>query len=97
MQATARCLRRAVVFPESEMHEQQRVLPGADPVPGIAIDAALVAPRVGLDVDIFRVLADEGCSRAPGEPGKRYLQTLGLPASLPVNGLDRAGEDREAV
>ncbi|WP_133477563.1 DUF6522 family protein [Cognatilysobacter segetis] len=63
------------------MHEQQRLLPGAEPMPDIAIDAALVAPRLGLDVDTFRALMDDGrirvlCERGVGDDAGRYRATF---------------------
>ena len=62
------------------MHAQ-RLLPAAEPMPDIAIDAALVAPRLGLDLDTFRALMDDGrirvlCERGVGEDAGRYRATF---------------------
>jgi hypothetical protein len=62
------------------MHEQ-RFLPAAEAMPDIAIDAALVAPRLGLELDTFRALMDDGrirvlCERGVGEDAGRYRATF---------------------
>jgi hypothetical protein len=62
------------------VHEQP-VLPAADPLAEIAIDAALVAPHLGLDVDSFRALMGDGaisvlCERGVGDDAGRYRATF---------------------
>ena len=63
------------------MHDQPLMLPSADAMPEIAIDAAVVAPRLGLDVATFRGLMDDGrvsvlCERGIGEDSGRYRATF---------------------
>lgn len=62
------------------MHEQP-FLPAADAMPDIAIAAALVAPRLGLDIDTFRALMGDGrigvlCERGIGDDAGRYRATF---------------------
>jgi hypothetical protein len=62
------------------MHEPL-LLPPADAMPDIAIDGALVAPRLGLNVATFRALMAEGairvlCERGIGDDAGRYRATF---------------------
>ena len=63
------------------MHDQPLLFPPADAVPDIAIDATLVAPRLGLDVAGFRALMADGhvsvlCERGVGDDAGRYRATF---------------------
>jgi hypothetical protein len=63
------------------MPDQPLLLPPADAMPDIAIDAALVAPRLGLDVATFRALMGDGrigvlCERGIGHDAGRYRATF---------------------
>jgi len=63
------------------MYDPPQRLPAGEALPDIAVDAALIAARLGLDVPTFRALTDSGhirvlCERGVGADAGRYRATF---------------------